>query len=86
MDDELNFKSLVFLLWVFCKGQVISCFLGGASGKKKKKKKNTPANAGNIRNAGLILGQEDLLKEGNLLQYSCLENTNGQRSLAGYSP
>ena len=25
-------------------------------------------------------------EHGNLLQYSCLENPHGQRSLAGYSP
>ena len=36
--------------------------------------KHPPANAGDIRDAGLILGQEDLLKEGNLPQSSCLEN------------
>ena len=34
------------------------------------------------------LGWEDLPEEGNgnPLQYSCLENPHGQRSLAGYSP
>ena len=34
------------------------------------------------------LGWEDPLEEGivNTLQYSCLENPHGQRSLAGYSP
>ena len=34
------------------------------------------------------LDQEDSPGEGNsyLLQYSCLEKSNGQRSLAGYSP
>ena len=35
------------------------------------------------------LGWEDPLEEGmatHLLQYSCLENPHGQRSLAGYSP
>ena len=36
--------------------------------------KHPPDNAGDIRNADLILGQEDLLKEGNPLQYSCPEN------------
>ena len=36
----------------------------------------------------LSLGWEDPLEErhGNPLQYSCLENPHGQRSLAGYSP
>ena len=34
------------------------------------------------------LGQEDPLQEemANPLQYSCLENPHGQRSLVGYSP
>ena len=32
------------------------------------------------------LGQEDALEEGNPLQCSGLENSHGQRSLAGYSP
>ena len=33
------------------------------------------------------LGWEDPLEEGsNPVQYSCLENPHGQRSLAGYSP
>ena len=38
--------------------------------------KNTPANAGDIRDAGLIPGSERFPGggQGNLLQYSCLEN------------
>ena len=32
------------------------------------------------------LGWEDSLEEDNSLQYSCLENPHGQRSLAGYGP
>ena len=50
--------------------------------------KNLPANAGDIRNAGLIpgSGRSPGGGHGNLLQYSCLENSHGQRSLAGYSP
>ena len=45
--------------------------------------KNPPANAGDIRDMGSILG---LYKSpeggyGNPLQYSCLENPHGQRSL-----
>ena len=33
------------------------------------------------------LGWKDPLEEGKaILQYSCLENPHGQRSLAGYSP
>ena len=42
-------------------------------------------NAGDL---GLILGFRRSLGggHGNPLQYSCLENPHGQRSLAGYSP
>ena len=38
--------------------------------------KNLPANAGDIRNAGLIpgLGRSPGGGHGNILQYSCLEN------------
>ena len=32
------------------------------------------------------VGQKDSLEEGNPIQYSCLENPHGQRSLVGYSP
>ena len=50
--------------------------------------KNLPANAGDIRHAGLIPGLGRFPKGGHSdpLQYSCLENPHGQRSLAGYSP
>ena len=50
--------------------------------------KNPPANAGDVRNRGLIpgLGRSPRGGHGNPLQYSCLENSHGQRSLAGYSP
>ena len=41
-----------------------------------------------VGDTGLILGSGRFLGEenGNPLQYSCLENPHGQRSLAGYSP
>ena len=47
--------------------------------------KNPPANAGDL---GSIPGSGRSPGEGNgnLLQYSCLENPHGQRGLAGYSP
>ena len=47
--------------------------------------KNLPANAGDL---GLIpwLGVSHGGGHGNPLQYSCLENPHGQRSLVGYSP
>ena len=50
--------------------------------------KNPPTIAGGIRDAGLIPGSGRYLGggHGNPLQYSCLENPHGHRSLAGYSP
>ena len=50
--------------------------------------KNLPASAGDIRDSGSIprLGRSPGGGHGNPLQYSCLENPHGQRSLAGYSP
>ena len=50
--------------------------------------KNPPANAGDSRDAGSIAGLGRSPGEGNgsPLQYSCLENTHGQRSLVGNNP
>ena len=50
--------------------------------------KNLPANTGDIGNASLIptSGKSPGEGHGNPLQYSCLEKSHGQRSLAGYSP
>ena len=50
--------------------------------------KNPPANAGDIRDVGLIpgSGRSPGGVYGNPLQYSCLKNPHGQRSLLGYSP
>ena len=50
--------------------------------------KNLPANAEGMRDVGSIPGSGRTPGEGNgsPLQYLCLENLNGQRSLAGCSP
>ena len=50
--------------------------------------KNLPANAGDIRDKSSIpgSGRSPGGGHGNPLQYSCLENPHGQRSLEGYSP
>ena len=45
---------------------------------------NLPATAGDAGDVGSIPGSGG--GNGNPLQYSCLENPHGQRSLAGYSP
>ena len=50
--------------------------------------KDPPVNAGDTRDAGWIPGSggSPAAGNGNPLQYSCLENPHGQRSLVGYSP
>ena len=50
--------------------------------------KNQPANAGDVRVVGSIpgLGRSPGGGHGNPLQYSCLENSHGPRSLAGCCP
>ena len=50
--------------------------------------KNPPANAGDIRDTGSVpgYGRSPGGGHGNPLQYACLENPHGQRSLVGYSP
>ena len=50
--------------------------------------KNLSANTGDIRDVGSIpeSGRSPGGRHGSLLQYSCLENPIGQRSLEGYNP
>ena len=50
--------------------------------------KNPSANAGDMRDMGLIPGSGRSPEEGhgNPLQYSCLGSPHGQRSLVGCSP
>ena len=47
--------------------------------------KKPPANAEDMSSIP-VLGRSPGEGNANLLQYSCLENSHGQRSLAGYSP
>ena len=58
---------------------IILGFPGSSAGKE------SACNAGDL---GSIpgLGRFHGEGHGNLLQYSCLENSHGQRSLAGYRP
>ena len=53
--------------------------LGGSDGKE------STCNAGDLDSIP-VLGRSSGGGHGNLLQYSCLENPHGQRSLVGYSP
>ena len=57
-------------------------FPGGSVGKE------SACNAGDAGDLGLIpgLGRSPGVGHCNPLPYSCMENSNGQRSLAGYSP
>ena len=50
--------------------------------------KNPPASTGGIRDTASIpeSGRPPGGGHGDPLQYSCLENPDGQRSLAGYKP
>ena len=50
--------------------------------------KDLPADAGDASNLGSIPGSGRSVGggNGNPVQYSCLENPHGQRSLAGHSP
>ena len=50
--------------------------------------KNLPANVRDVSYSSLIPGSGRSLEgvNGNPVQYWCLENPHGQRSLAGYSP
>ena len=69
------------LVYVFYLGEDLRNigFPGGSDGKE------SVYNAGDL---GSIpgLGRSPEAGHGNPLQYSCLENPHGQRSLAGYSP
>ena len=58
---------------------------GGRNGKVALVGKNPPANAGDL---GLISGLERSPggRHDNPLQYYCMENPHGQRSLVGYRP
>ena len=67
-------QTLVYLIL-----NLLGGFPRGTSGK------NLPASRGDIRAAGLIpgLGRYPGAGHGNPLQYSCLKNPHGQRSLVG---
>ena len=67
--------------YIVTQGQCgIKSFPGCASSKE------STANAGDTRNTGSVrgLGRSPGEGHGNPLQYSCLENPHGHRSLAGY--
>ena len=61
------------------KNPICIIVLGGSDGKE------STCNAGDLDSIPR-LGRSSGGGHGNLLQYSCLENPHGQRSLVGYSP
>ena len=66
-----------FLPWLQILSSNTHIYSGGSDGKE------TVCNVGDL---GLIPGSGRSPGGGDPLQYSCLENPHGQRSLAGYSP
>ena len=60
--------------------KVLAAFLFGLPWQLNKE---SPCNVGGL---GLIPGVRRNPGHGNPLQYSCLENLQGQRNMAGYSP
>ena len=60
---------------------------GGGASQVARVVKITPANAGDLRDAGAIpgLGRSPSGRHGNPLQCSCLDNPHEQGRLAGYS-
>ena len=60
---------------------LVALFLGFPGGSVVK---NLPANAGNTGSIA-VLGRSPEEGNGNLLQYSCLGKSHGQRSLEEYS-
>ena len=58
------------------------CFFGGFPGSSGKESVCNAGDPGSIPG----LGKYPRGGHGKPLQYSCLENPHGQRSLAGYSP
>ena len=77
---------LVFGTWDGV-GSISKCVVQIWASQGSAEVKNPPANAGGIRDLGLIPGWGRFPGggHGNPLQYSCLENPHGQRSLVGYS-
>ena len=78
-----SFLGMLLLYSSFQVLQILQGFPGGASGKEP-----TCQCGRHERQKGSVpgLGRSPGGGPGNPLQYSCLENPHGQRSLVGYSP
>ena len=75
--EEIGCKCQAFFISLL-RSSIVS-FPGGSDGK---------ASAYNVGDPGSIpgLGRSPGERNGNPLQYSCLENLHGQRNLVSYSP
>ena len=76
------YNVVLVVIFILTYLKAVISFLGFPAGSVGKE---SACNAGDL---GSIprLGRSPEGGHGNLLQYSCLENPHGQRSLAGYSP
>ena len=84
MGNPMGFHA-AFFLSLFSLGRnrlPIPVFLGFPCGSDGKESSCNMGDVGSIPGLGRSTGEEP----GNPLQYSCLENPHGQRSLVGYSP
>ena len=88
----LLFDAVVVIILVFIRNLffpwLVLLYLNSGASQVVLVVKNMPDNAGDLRGVDSIpgSGKSPGGGHGNSLQYSCLENPNGQRSLAGYSP
>ena len=81
-----NLQLNIFTIFRYSKMYYVPLFLVGFP--RDSVVRNLPANAGDTGDAGSIpgSGRSPGGGHGNPLQYSCLKNPQGQRSLVGYSP
>ena len=80
--------TISFSVVPFSSSSFIMIHLAGWASQVELVVKKMPASAGDIRDTGSISGwgRSPKGRHGNSLQYSCLEESCGQRSLEGYSP
>ena len=80
--------TISFSVVPFSSSSFIMIHLAGWASQVELVVKKMPASAGDIRDTGSISGwgRSPKGRHGNPLQYSCLEESCGQRSLEGYSP
>ena len=83
-----NFQVMTYLEDSECAKVILSRLLKGVDFPGGAVVKNPPVSAGDTRDEGFIPGSGRPLGigNGNPLQYPCLENSNGQKSLVSSSP